>query len=877
MVRLALAALLVLQPVVQAAELAPVDILLTRVIPQDQAALATAGPEKGERLAKLQSDLALVVEGLEGFASEADAQPSLKRLRESIEASEQFKDRASALDAAYRALAVVDYTWAKRLPEAPCSPEASRAALLKSDALSSWISSLLGVNAGAAAALDRASLATKASAREYALLRAKVRRLGEALGSEKAVGALRASLYCRRAAAYETLSAANRSSGLVAAARATGAADDVSGVYVLARESADGLEILGAATSIDGAIVTDARLVDSEGLVLLRRDVKKPVPVSVERREGGLALLRASDPLKGFILAETAPAKDDLIEALGHPERTGAWTRTRGLVTSADALSFQSDAVVDAGMTGGAALTEEGKLAGVFVLRRVQSGDEAFDWPVAVSAPALKSWLGGGPPAAAAGSIELAESGSASILTASRPLGEKMAVGVNATGAGYSFYQDGHRAVCVANCGDASGSNSSPSSNYGSSGGAEIGQALGQAMAPLVQALIFKGIPALFRGLGSLFKSKPRYPTAEVKSSPVQNTKPKVVEQPKPKPEFTVTLQSVRLIAGKEAVFSVKVKSNRDDIKPAGLHMKFTVDYDKETSTGTAVTDDEGNATLEVRPSAAAVAFNGLDRESERYSHLITVGRETEAGKVCRMAMPRALVIGMVTATAIVSFAPGGVVIVYGVGQGCLAAASGMALGGGVFCANEFVKEAMAPTLQPPVPIYVPAMPQPRADLKKPKDAFDAVRGRAERAVSKVDEASGHGGETNPRTTDDRSMAGGQPADPNEPPESERESEPESKRPAQSLNDAQKAKLADFEKKLPKSAGKVTVRDLPNGGKAFQSDVPAKNIPRSYARYEKQIDGMGNTTSFTKTTFGPDGQIIHVRVTDGLQKTLFLP
>ena len=87
-IRLALAGLLFLQPVVEAAELAPVDILLTRIIPQDQAALATLGPEKGERLAKIQSDLALVVEGLEGFASEEDAAPSIKRLRESVDAPE---------------------------------------------------------------------------------------------------------------------------------------------------------------------------------------------------------------------------------------------------------------------------------------------------------------------------------------------------------------------------------------------------------------------------------------------------------------------------------------------------------------------------------------------------------------------------------------------------------------------------------------------------------------------------------------------------------------------------------------------------------------------------------------------------------------------
>ncbi|MDD5302157.1 MAG: serine protease, partial [Elusimicrobia bacterium] len=423
MVRLTLAALLFLQPVVQAAELAPVDVLLTRVIPQDQAALATSGPEKGERLAKLQSDLSLVVEGLEGFASEEDSAPSLKRLRESVDAPEQFKDRASALDAAYRALAVVDYTWAKRLPEAPCSPDVSRARLLKSGALSSWLATLLGPvaeGADAASKLDQASAATTASVREYALLRAKVHKMTEALGSEKAVGSRRASLYCRRAEAYEALSSANRSvTGPVSASRAT-ATDDDSGVFVLARKTADGLEVLGAATAVEGALVTDGRLVDGEGLVVIRRGGKNLTPVRVERRDAsGLALLRASEPVKGYALAESAPTKDDLIYAVGHPERTGVWTRTRGLVTSADSQSFQTDAVIDAGMTGGAALTEDGRLAGVFVLRSVRSRGESFDWPVAVAASALKSWLQGEVLTAATAPIQISEAGSASILTAS--------------------------------------------------------------------------------------------------------------------------------------------------------------------------------------------------------------------------------------------------------------------------------------------------------------------------------------------------------------------------------------------------------------------------------------------------------------------------
>lgn len=210
----------------------------------------------------------------------------------------------------------------------------------------------------------------------------------------------------------------------------------------------------------------------------------------------------------------------------------------------------------------------------------------------------------------------------------------------------------------------------------------------------------------------------------------------------------------------------MKVKSNREDIKPAGLHIQFTVDYDKETRTATAVTDDEGNALVEVTPSPAAVAFSGLDQESDWYSRLITAARETEAGKVCRIVLPRALLFGMVTVAAVSIVVPGGALVSYGVGQGCLAAASGVALGGGVFCANEFVKEAMAPTPQQAPPDYVRSIPKTRTMPAKSADPYEAVRDRAKRELSDM---GNHVGEVAPEN--DRSMAGGQSGDPNGPPE----------------------------------------------------------------------------------------------------------
>lgn len=80
-----------------------------------------------------------------------------------------------------------------------------------------------------------------------------------------------------------------------------------------------------------------------------------------------------------------------------------------------------------------------------------------------------------------------------------------------------------------------------------------------------------------------------------------------------------------------------------------------------------------------------------------------------------------------------------------------------------------------------------------------------------------------------------------------------------------SLNKAQDENLTRFYKKIPKDAGKIKIMKLPNGGAAFQTDVPARNIPGSFARYEKQVDALGKTILYTKTTFAPDRGIVHVK------------
>lgn len=82
---------------------------------------------------------------------------------------------------------------------------------------------------------------------------------------------------------------------------------------------------------------------------------------------------------------------------------------------------------------------------------------------------------------------------------------------------------------------------------------------------------------------------------------------------------------------------------------------------------------------------------------------------------------------------------------------------------------------------------------------------------------------------------------------------------------ATSLTPAQLDNLNRFQQRLPKNSSPVRLYELPNNGKAFQADVFARNIPGSFATYEKQVDADGITTLFTKTTYAADGSIVHVK------------
>ncbi|MDX6768646.1 MAG: hypothetical protein SF051_03880, partial [Elusimicrobiota bacterium] len=340
-------------------------LLSTYVLaPDEKAASAEGEAADAKGLAALQADLLLLSEGFEAFRDEAQVKESLVRLepRMSPELKPFFKDRASSLDAIYRTLAVTDYTWASRFPEPPCEPAAKRRALLASrDGLfqaesgeaSPWLVALLGPQAqgrSAEDALDKVSAKTRLSEAEYEKRRAAARRLTLALASEKAVGAARAKLYCARAGAFTDLAAHHRDKvdAPVLAARAEAVKPEES-VFVVKWDGKRAAATL-LQTKNGPVLLTDSQV---GGAPTLHAYAGASAPVEfktevISRHAGlGLAVLSyPGDARPGLSLAASAPAKDDLVSALGHTELAGLWTKTTGLVTKVGEASFQTDAAV---------------------------------------------------------------------------------------------------------------------------------------------------------------------------------------------------------------------------------------------------------------------------------------------------------------------------------------------------------------------------------------------------------------------------------------------------------------------------------------------------------------------------------------------------
>ncbi len=466
------------------------------------------GREDSKRLASLQADLQLLAGGFESFRDESQVKENLLKLEPRItpELRPFFQDRASTLNAIYRTLAVTDYTWAARFPAPPCSPAQARRKLLESrdglfqnaqGASSPWLVSLLGPQAqgkSAEQALDQASAKTKLSAAEYEKRRSLIRKLTLALASDKAVGEARSKLYCMRASAYEDLAASQgpAASAPTLASRATPRAAPESSVFVVVsgarRAAATMIE-----TKFGPVLVTDIAITVGDDHSRVYAEKSTELTATVARRDETLGLatltLAEASPAPALPLATQAPAKDELVTALGHTEASGLWTKTSGLVTKSGPASFQTDAAVSADFSGGPVLNDAGEVAGLLVQRPADT--EEGRWPVAVPARKIALWLEGAqvPPGPPSEAIE--DAGTAAVLSHTHPN--------QLWNASYVSDPPMGNIVCMKYCdsGSSGGSSSSYSSNNGSS---ELGQALGQ--------LAIVGISALFRGIGKLFQGR---------------------------------------------------------------------------------------------------------------------------------------------------------------------------------------------------------------------------------------------------------------------------------------------------------------------------------------------------------------------------------
>jgi hypothetical protein len=438
---------------VRAAETPPPDplaVLISQLsAPLDETA-AAAGPsskENGARLARIQSSLTVAAAGFEALRSPLHAAAAKDALTGAVDPALRpfVKGRDASLDAIYRTLAVVDYTWARRFPKPSCAPLERRRALLQSGdglfvdpdigSLSSWMARLLGPDSfGRApeAALDQASAATKLTAGAYEKLRVRASLLTESLSAGKVAEDGRARLYCERADVYEQLARAHRAeSGPTLASRPSGDDDPAyaaGSVFLLAAPDGNGYDVLGAGflvqTERGPKLVTDASIVRGRKNIFAfarpasGRALGRPLSVVIERSASGagpaVGRLDGEHGAPALALAGASPARDELVLGLGPLRAAGPWTVTQGLVTGSGDATFQSDAVLSAEMAGSPVLNDRGEAAGLMIRR----GEEAS----ALKIERLRAFLDGKdvetPDAAFLASRN---SGSASLLTAARP------------------------------------------------------------------------------------------------------------------------------------------------------------------------------------------------------------------------------------------------------------------------------------------------------------------------------------------------------------------------------------------------------------------------------------------------------------------------
>jgi hypothetical protein len=76
------------------------------------------------------------------------------------------------------------------------------------------------------------------------------------------------------------------------------------------------------------------------------------------------------------------------------------------------------------------------------------------------------------------------------------------------------------------------------------------------------------------------------------------------------------------------------------------------------------------------------------------------------------------------------------------------------------------------------------------------------------------------------------------------------------------LTPVQQNNLQRYVKRLPAGAEQANIIRLSDGSVEFSAKVPGR-VPGSYAVYTKTVDSVGDTVSYTKTTYAPDGEIVH--------------
>ncbi|UPT75518.1 MAG: toxin C-terminal domain-containing protein [Elusimicrobiota bacterium] len=865
MVRAGLAVFLALWTPVQAAEPAfdALSHLLREYAGPVDAAAAEATPEAeapaGERLAQVSADLALMAEGLELFRAPAHAEAALVNLPDHVipELRPFFKDRDAALLTIYRTLAVTDYTWASRFPEPGCEPRERRAALLAADdglfaddqgGLSPWLARLLGpaaVGRSATEALDRASSRSATSGRDYERLRAKAAKISAALRSEKAQGRERAKLYCLRAETYESLAEAHRASRApITAGLSLGeAADSVVALAWAANGKAP--RVVGAGTMVETAdgprLLTDARLKPAEDGVL---------SAITRGRDGGLGsaypvIVASADDLilVGRVPAISIPAlrlasgpavEGDFFRALGHLSAAGLWTTTQGLVTETRESAFASDALVGPDLVGGPMLNDAGEVVGLIILTPGGA-------PVALRPETLRRALAG----AVVGPVELpsaSHTGTASLLTTARPItgdlpgagGEAVEAGLPSSlggvnwegGGGVGNWRPRSSAGPPRSYSSYSGSSGSSSYSSSDSGGAELGRALGQALAPLVEALIFRGIPALFRGIASLFKSKPKSQSTQkmVALSEVKKIEQQKEEEKLPDPKLTLTLLPAEafVTSTQPLTLTARVSGNRKDLKLDGHVVEFRVNGVDVSTSATATTDASGVALLTITIPAAAIAHKNLDVESAKHPWLTNAAHTQAAHNVCQvtvMAAEGALVITATIYAPQLALAGGGRVVASAtLSQGACAAIGAAWVASAKLACDGLLGKEIADVK--PAPHSAPA-PQGQGAAKASGPMVAAAAERGQRDLDS--EAAKHA----------MSEWHSTPGEPNEPPDDD---EKELERPSSvrmTAKEAEKAaKELGYDKKIPAHKAPFNSHGRPvfqSGNKYITPDADGHN------------------------------------------------